>query len=117
MTTLATILTDLRPHMRAERRMVEQDPRAERERAELAALGGVEAARRGWSALRSANPNHYSTTGTKKVDKFEDLPLRLQVQYAQFAHGVLTDVYTAYIGDNGLRVIYRDGKVWSAPDA
>lgn len=56
---------------------------------ELEALGGTEAAERGWNALRKRNPNHDASTGVRPIESFGDLPHKLKVTYAVFAQGVL----------------------------
>ncbi len=62
------------------------------EAAELEALGGTEAAERGWNALRRHNPKVDRSTGKSESDDihvFADLPHRQKVNYAVFAAGVL----------------------------
>lgn len=56
---------------------------------ELEALGGTEAAERGWNALRKRNPNHDASTGSREIRSFDDLPHKLKVTYAVFAQAVL----------------------------
>jgi len=56
----------------------------ELEASELESLGGVDAAQRGWDALREHNP---MTDG--KVAKFADLSHKQKVNYAVFAAGVI----------------------------
>ena len=60
--------------------------------AELEALGGTDAAERGWNALRKHNPKVDRSTGKTESDDihvFADLPHRQKVNYAVFAAGVL----------------------------
>ncbi|MEU2002007.1 hypothetical protein ACH47B_13030 [Rhodococcus sp. NPDC019627] len=67
------------------------DKALEDEAAELEALGGTEAAERGWNALRKRNPNHDASTGCREIKAFGDLPHKLKVTYAVFAQAVLND--------------------------
>lgn len=59
--------------------------------AELEALGGTEAAERGWNALRKHNPNVDKSNGSPggEIVSFSDLSHRQKVNYAVFAAGVL----------------------------
>lgn len=61
------------------------------EAAELEALGGTEAAERGWNALRKHNPNVDKSNGSPggEIVSFSDLSHRQKVNYAVFAAGVL----------------------------
>lgn len=59
--------------------------------AELEALGGTDAAERGWNALRKHNPNVDKSNGSPggEIVSFSDLSHRQKVNYAVFAAGVL----------------------------
>lgn len=73
-------------------KVLEADAKLDAEAEELEALGGTEAAERGWNALRKHNPKVDRSTGKTESDDihvFADLPHRQKLNYAVFAAGVL----------------------------
>lgn len=70
---------------------LEADAKLDAEAEELEALGGTEAAERGWNALRKHNPNVDKSNGLPggEIQSFSDLSHRQKVNYAVFAAGVL----------------------------
>ena len=105
--------------------------------AELEALGGTDAAERGWNALRKHNPNVDKSNGSPggEIVSFSDLSHRQKVNYAVFAAGVLDvkreprvfktiseipDGVTLLSSKDGESLMKRRGVGWwyvNAPDA
>ncbi|OZD23863.1 hypothetical protein CH253_08380 [Rhodococcus sp. 06-156-3C] len=86
-----TLAERLRGEERAASEKAAAEKLAAEQAVELEALGGTEAAERGWLALRAHNPNTDASTGSKPVTCFADLPHKLKVNYATFTQGVLAE--------------------------
>ncbi|CAM4136270.1 hypothetical protein NONI108955_11125 [Nocardia ninae] len=104
--TLADSVARLRVDMLRRVALFEKEQIEREQQAELASVGGVAAARKGWEALRARNPKF---DGATEFPTFDSLPHPKKMEYATFAHAVLSGIYECSAANDTLTWTYRDG--------